>query len=80
MKRLSKKKTLAVAICGTLLGIALYASANCWVHTSCGRITMTVSLSDAEETMSKEEYQEYLRDINETLCGTREDPSVSHVQ
>lgn len=41
---------------------------------------MTVSLSDAEETMSKEEYQEYLRDINETLCGTREDPSVSHVQ
>lgn len=80
MKRSRKKSLLAVAICGTLLGTALYASANCWVHTSCGKTVMTISQSDADGYMSAKEYKDYLRDMNEAYCGTREDPSVSHVE
>ena len=80
MKRPSKKSLLAVAICGTLLGTALYASANCWVHTSCGRTVMTISETDenGQRSMSETDYDKYLRDVNEAYCGNRNRPNVSH--
>lgn len=80
MKKPSKKMLLAVAIGGTLLGTALYASANCWVHTSCGKIAMTISEKDAEGHMSKADYDEYLREVNMAYCGTDERPNLSHVE
>lgn len=80
MKKPSKKLLLAVAVGGTLLGTALFASAGCWVHTSCGKVVMTVSEPGSQEYMTEEEYDKYMRDINEAYCGTRERPNTSHVE
>lgn len=80
MKKPSNKMLLAVAIGGTLLGTALYASAGCWVHTSCGKVVMTISEKGAQGYMTDAEYDEYLRDLNKVCCGTRERPNLSHVE
>ena len=42
------------------------------VTTSCGKRLMTVSSNDG--FLNKEDYYDYMRDLNEVECGTREMP------
>lgn len=42
------------------------------VTTSCGKRVMTVSSNDG--FLNKEDYYDYMRDLNEVECGTREMP------
>lgn len=42
------------------------------VTTSCGKRVMTVSSNDG--FLNKEDYYDYMRDVNEVECGTREMP------
>ena len=45
------------------------------VVTTCGKATMTVGPEGYDGP--KEEYEDYLRDINEQLCGTRDKAIVA---
>lgn len=42
------------------------------VTTSCGKRVMTVSSNDG--FLNKEDYYDYMRELNEVECGTREMP------
>ena len=42
------------------------------VTTSCGKRVMTVSSNDG--FLNKEDYYDYMRELNEVECGTREIP------
>lgn len=42
------------------------------VTTSCGKRVMTVSFNDS--FLNNEDYYDYMRDLNEVECGTREMP------
>ena len=57
-----------------LMGVAANATepVGSVVTTSCGKRVMTVSSNDG--FLNKEDYYDYMRDLNEVECGTREMP------
>ena len=58
----------------TLMAVAANATepVGSVVTTSCGKRVMTVSSNDG--FLNKEDYYDYMRELNEVECGTREMP------
>ena len=67
-----KKLCLMSAV--ALMALAAHATepVGSVVTTSCGKRVMTVSSNDG--FLNKEDYYDYMRELNEVECGTREMP------